>query len=148
MKMDKRAIHLSYDDVHMMCDDLARRIRCDLIVGIKRGGVVPALHLSHALQLPMEVISWQTRDGVAQDADNQVVKDAVLAGKTVVFVDDINDSGRTMNEVIHAYGWSICENPDVVFASLVEKSFTKEHSHIASLRIEDDRWIIFPWEAN
>lgn len=146
MQLTKDKIHLSYDDVETMCGDLARRVRGDLIVGIKRGGVVPALHLSHALDLPMEVITWQTRDGVTQEADNQIVKDAVLAGKTVVFVDDINDSGRTMYEVIHAYGWSICENPDVVFASLVEKTSTKERSHVTSLSINDLKWVVFPWE--
>lgn len=146
MKFSDNKIYLSYDDVETMCDDLAQRIRCDLVVGIKRGGVVPALHLSHSLGVPMEVVTWQTRDGVTQEADNQVVKDAVLAGKTVVFVDDINDSGLTMSEVIHAYGWSICENPDIMFASLVEKTSTKERSHITSMRIDTSNWITFPWE--
>lgn len=142
------SIDFCYRDVAAMCDDLARRIRADLVVGITRGGLVPAVHLSHALGLPMEVINWQTRDGETQQADNQVVIDAVLAGKTVVFVDDINDSGRTMHEVIHAYGWNICENPDVVFAALVEKSSSRERSHFCSLKIDDDRWVTFPWERS
>lgn len=148
MKLKNR-ISLDYDDVTTMCKHLVYHLETrhvDLIVGVKRGGVVPALHLSHALEKPMEVITWQTRDNDVQE-HNQTIKDAILAGKNVVFVDDINDSGLTVRQLRNAYGWDICENPDnVLFATLVEKTTSEETVNVAALRIDDPRWVCFPWE--
>ena len=51
MKLKSR-IYFNNDDVLTMCYNLeyeAAKVNPDLIVGIKRGGLVPAVHLSHAL---------------------------------------------------------------------------------------------------
>jgi len=147
MKLKNR-ITLDYDDVLTMAKHLAYHLETrhvDLIVGIKRGGVVPALHLSHELEKPMEVITWQTRDGDKQE-HNQAIKQAVLEGKHVVFVDDINDTGTSADQIIAAYGYDICENPNITFATLIEKVTSTRRVDVCALRIDDPRWVIFPWE--
>jgi hypoxanthine phosphoribosyltransferase len=55
----KNKIYLDYSDVLSMChnlEDIASKLKPDLIVGIVRGGLLPALHLSHALERPMETV--------------------------------------------------------------------------------------------
>jgi hypoxanthine phosphoribosyltransferase len=143
----KNRIYFNYEDVLTMCHDLAFQIETwkpDLLVGIKRGGVVPALHLSHHLDKPMEIITWQTRDNSHQE-HNQNLIEQILDGKRVVFVDDINDSGVTITEISHVYNVNN-EMHNVMFATLIEKVDTSKRSDVSSLILGNDKWIVFPWE--
>ena len=143
----KNRIYFSYDDILTMCHDLAFQLetqKIDLVVGIKRGGVVPALHLSHELEKPMEVITWQTRDREEQE-HNELIKEMIREGKRVAFVDDINDSGRTLQEVTDAYG-SDEGNDNIYTATLIEKVDSETKADFSSLQLGNEKWIVFPWE--
>lgn len=148
----KNKIYLTYDvDVLSMVKQLEYDVskwRPDLVVGIARGGVVPALHLSHALDRPMETIIWQTRDG-GTTTYSGIIEEIIQEGKTVVFVDDINDSGRTLDEVVKEYS-AMAQDPakQIKTAVLVEKPNTRFIADSKALRIDDPRWIVFPWEKD
>ena len=89
---------------------LATAIRADAdwtpsyIVGIGRGGLVPAVYLSHATGLPMLSCDWSSK--VADFAGDVVVRLAAhtKAGERLLFVDDINDSGLTIGALRHRAG--------------------------------------------
>jgi hypoxanthine phosphoribosyltransferase len=143
----KSKIYLDYDDILSMCQNLEYEVQSHkpaLIVGITRGGLLPALHLSHHLERPMTTIKWQTREEDAQEYSG-ALQDFIDSGKHVVFVDDINDTGRTFSEISRRYG---CVRPNVTFASLVKKVETTYPDAAASLTISDNRWFIFPWEKD
>lgn len=147
----KNKIYLTYEDILSMVKQLEYDVskwRPDIIVGIQRGGVVPALHLSHALDRPMEVIIWQTRDG-NETTYSGIIEEAVMEGKTVVFVDDINDTGRTLDEVVREYS-THAKDPakQIKTAVLVEKPNSRFVADSKALRIDDPRWIIYPWEKD
>ena len=129
-----------------MCHNITydvSKLKPDMIVGITRGGLLPALHLSHHLERPMMTIRWQTRDATMCEYDT-VLQSIIDAQKTVVFVDDINDTGRTFSEISNKYH---CARPNVHFISLVMKTETK-YPATAALRLQDERWIVFPWEKD
>lgn len=129
-----------------MCHDLAFQTETwkpDIIVGIQRGGLVPALHLSHELEKPLETILWQTRDNNKQEHNNALIEE-IVNGSRVLFVDDINDSGRTIRELKEAY--CIGDDPQVKFATLVQKTTTGLTSDFSSLIIGNEKWIVYPWE--
>ena len=143
----KNKIYLDYSDVLSMChnlEDIASKLKPDLIVGIVRGGLLPALHLSHALERPMETVTWQTRDESRQQYCD-IIQQAIDTGKTVLFVDDITDTGRTFKDLAKAYNTNT--KPDVHFISLVEKTASNFFG-TAALTIDDPRWIVFPWEKD
>lgn len=145
MKFDSK-IHLSYDDVQSMCkylEDEIARFKPDVIVGIIRGGLLPALHFSHALDRPMVAVQWQTRDGSKRQIDPHLAT-MIEFDRKVVFVDDINDSGTTFTQLAEAYG----KNENVAFVSLVEKVSSNYKSDISALKIDDERWLTFPWEKD
>ena len=147
----KANIHLTYEDVSSMCKDLeyhVSKLKPSLIVGITRGGLLPALHLSHSLNIPMETIYWSTRDAQRQEY-NTVVGQDLVKGHTVVFVDDINDSGVTFAQVSSAYSRRDADRSEQVkCVSLVEKVSSSFTTHASALRIDDPRWIVFPWETH
>lgn len=142
----KSKIYIDYDDVLSMCRDLEHgvsKFKPDVIVGIVRGGLVPALILSHQLDVGMRTIAWQTRD-VSNRQDDPVLRDMIASGKRVAFVDDINDTGYTFETISQSYG---CPCPNVLFASLVTKKASMFRvGAITGTVVEDDRWINFPWE--
>lgn len=145
MKFDSK-IHLTYEDVRSMCkylEDEIARFKPDIIVGIIRGGLLPALHFSHALDRPLVTIQWQTRDGSKRTVDPQLVE-MIQSGRHVVFVDDINDSGATFTQLNEAYG----NHSNVFFVSLVEKVSSSYKSNVSALRIDDSRWLVYPWEKD
>jgi xanthine phosphoribosyltransferase len=92
--------------------------RPDYIVGITRGGLLPAVMISHWLNVPMQSLDVSLRDnslcvsnlGMAEDAFGYVsVEDreftegehaAVEARKNILIVDDINDTGATFNWIM------------------------------------------------
>ena len=147
----KNKIYLDYTDVLSMVKQLEYDVskwRPDIIVGIARGGCVPALHLSHALDRPLELITWQTRDG-NETTYSGPIEEAIQQGKTVVFVDDINDSGRTLNEVVKEHS-RFAKDPakQIKTAVLVEKPNSNWVCDSKALRIDDQRWCVFPWEKD
>jgi len=139
----KEKIYINYEDVLSMCKNLeyeVSKLKPDVVVGITRGGLVPALHLSHALDVPMETLRWQTRDTKHQE-DNLFIRESINQGLTVVFVDDINDTGRTFSEIRQSYQGGM-------YVSLVEKTESGFVTDARSLRMDDPRWCVFPWEKD
>lgn len=139
----KSKIYLTYDDILSMTKNLeyeVSKVKPDLIVGIARGGLVPALHLSHSLDVPMEFIRWKTRESEEREF-NSYIADMINQQRTVVFVDDINDSGRTFREIREMYRGG-------VYVALLEKTTSTFNSDIKILRMDDERWIVFPWEKD
>lgn len=127
----------------------------DFIVGIGRGGLVPAVYLSHSLQIPMLSIDHSSK--VPGFADNLLHKVAAMraAGSRMLFVDDINDSGGTINYVRQVLAGSAdavpgCVDDNLRFAVLIDNASSQARVEFAIQSIDratDKRWFVFPWEA-
>ena len=65
----------------------------DFIVGISRGGLFPAMHVSTKLVKPLVAAYIDKQDNVYFDRDEWVI------GKSVLLVDDIVRSGKTLSKV-------------------------------------------------
>ena len=125
-------------------------IKPDYIVGIMRGGAVPAICLSHILHVPVKLLSWSLRDGNEKDilALEQISIDCAL-GKKILIVEDIVDSGETLSQIKHNLGEHAKDS--VKYISLWFN--IHQHQRIdwygkVIRRHEDDRYIMFPWENN
>jgi uncharacterized protein len=138
-------LYISYDQVTEYCKTLAEKLKDkkpDLIVGIARGGLVPAVHLSHLLDVPMETILWQTRDGGTTEHKSQIFEQ-IRNNKTVVFVDDINDTGTTFTKLREWYG-------DALYVALLERPESSFNCDYVGSTITDETidWIVYPWETS
>jgi hypoxanthine phosphoribosyltransferase len=61
--MKKNPIYLKYDDIQRMINSLDKQMTEDdfipnIVVGISRGGLVPAVTLSHRFGAPLYTIQW------------------------------------------------------------------------------------------
>ena len=120
------------------------------LIGIGRGGLVPAVYLSHASGLP--TLSCDLSSQVRDFADEVLVRLAARTrdGERLLFVDDINDSGRTIASLRSALAAAGAVAGRVRVATLIDNIVSRERVDYAGHaidRTDTKDWYVFPWEA-
>ena len=146
---------IAYDDFLSSTRALAAQVRGDderpdYVIGIGRGGLTPAVYISHELQVPMLSIDHSAK--VPGFADELLAKVAAMTaqGTRVLFVDDINDSGGTINYLRGFLADNGCDVSHMRFAVLLNNVGSGARVDYAVETIDrstDKRWFVFPWEA-
>lgn len=124
--------------------------RPDLLVGVGRGGLVPATYLSHRSGIALVPIDASA--GRAPFADDRLAALAERAGQgeRLLLVDDINDSGGTIARIRAALADHGAPAAHVRVAVLLDnvRSGARADYHARRIdRADDKRWFVFPWEA-
>ncbi len=141
-------------------------IKCDHVVGIYRGSLGMASHVSNMRDVPMSIVGFQTRDGNDKQpywmhnatTEGSIFKNNNLndyaEGQTILVLDDIYDTGTTMNKVIdfvkkertkpspmpNIIGYCLFGNEDAT------NNHEFESTNIVFTHPHDGSWIVFPWE--
>lgn len=71
-----------------------------LIVGVTRGGLIPAVKLSHMFG-EYNFIAWTPKNSSIDRILLTSIKSTIARGEKVLFVDDIFDSGTTLNYIVN-----------------------------------------------
>jgi uncharacterized protein len=153
---------LTYDEIHAWCMQLADQMHQDafvpdVIMGIARGGLLPALILSHHFRVPLVCHHVSLRDHVQKDAIHQIAP-LLAQGKRMLILDDINDSGATiqavkaqLNQLIVSYELEHVLPDQVRFGVLIHKKSSTQsvdyHAHVV-YEADDLVWWHFPWEKS
>ena len=137
-------VHVTYDDLEGMADALARQLKdhnYDGIVGVARGGFVPATMLAYRLGIRrVASLSVASYDHQKQKAPEVLVlPDLDLSLKWLV-VEDIVDTGQTAKLVRKIW-------PKIDMASFFIKPAGQKIKNITAYRlVPQDTWVYFPWE--
>jgi len=174
--MNKR-VYYSWEDVEHMLATINNEMaadgwRPDYIVGMTRGGLVPAVMLSNLTGIKMHALgkdetnAWMSEDAAGwEDTTND--GDAIVPDvnnpnnrSNILVIDDINHSGKSFNwlksdwESTSAqpdFAWDDIWHGNVRFASLVDNEaslFTDvDYAAIEMNKIDKPVWCVFPWEA-
>ena len=145
---------ISHDRFLAAIDLLAARIGADgwmpsYLIGVGRGGLVPAVFLSHACGLPMLSVDYSSR--VEAFAGDALAKLAVRtrAGDRLLFVDDINDSGGTIAQLRATLAARGAVIDAVRFATLIDNRRSAQRVDYRAETIDratTKDWFVFPWE--
>jgi hypoxanthine phosphoribosyltransferase len=118
----------------------------DIIVGIARGGWLPARVLSDLLENPnLANVSAEYYVGIAETKNEPVLTQGVsvaVKGKKVLIADDVADTGRSLNlvkEHILQQGAKEVKTATVYYKpwSIVKPDYYERETKL---------WIVFPWE--
>jgi hypoxanthine phosphoribosyltransferase len=142
----------TWNQIYAMLCSQAEKIRRsgfkpDIIVGVTRGGWVPARVLSDLLEIHVLVtVRVEFYLGVAETLNEPVMTQgvsAVVAGKKVLVVDDVADTGKSLRlvrEHIRQQGAA-----ELRIATVYRKPFSIiAHDYYEK---ETRRWVVFPWET-
>ena len=159
-----KRIYLTWHDVQTHTLEILRQLHRDAwtpdyVVGLTRGGLAPATLISQYLDVPMHALKVSLRDGADCESNFWMAEDA-YNGKNILIVDDINDSGATL-DWIHDDWISGCKPNDLAWKNIwggsvrVAVLVDNDVSHTVmpinywSMDINkeaDPCWIVFPWE--
>jgi len=156
--MEINKIFYSWTQIENMTLNLIRQLqqddwKPDYLVGLTRGGLLPAKLMSHWYDnVPMHTLNVRLLDGKEEDAEHNfdMAMDA-HNDKKILIVDDINDSGATLNWIKN--DWKLTDKQlgnNVRLATLINNTASDADVDYFSVEInkfEDPSiWIVFPWE--
>jgi uncharacterized protein len=120
----------------------------DFIIGVGRGGLIPAVYLSHATSVPM--LSVDHSSHLPDFAAELLVKLAAMStAQKLLFVDDINDTGSTITHIKAALTEAGGTIDHVRFATLIDNVVSAEKVDYRFRTIDrtvNKDWFVFPWE--
>ena len=129
----------------------------DVIVGILRGGIVPAVYLSHLLKAPLVAIEWSTRDDAVGKEIPENLLGYLYSDANILLVDDICDSGLTLSEIYEELGDAYKQKHYALSSlgnlrSLVihynegQENFAPDYFEYKINKAKDNVWLVYPWE--
>tara|TARA_R110000868_G_scaffold303409_2_gene563912 strand:- start:159 stop:590 length:432 start_codon:yes stop_codon:yes gene_type:complete len=143
--MQKKTV--SYEYSSFIVDLLEQRVKkdYDYIIGIGRGGLIPATMLAYKLKKKVLALGISTYNDTIQTDKYFIYQKLDLPTKPAKFlvVDDICDTGNTFNIIRDIYGKS---EHTFEFASLFVKDSKSHLVDYYGLSVSDGIWLDFPWE--
>lgn len=122
----------------------------DFIIGIGRGGLAPAVYLSHATGIPMISVDHSSQVPDFADAPLDRLAARTTQGARLLFLDDINDSGATIAKLRAKLDQAGAAMPHVRFATLLDNIVSAQRVEYHARQIDrtvTKDWFVFPWEA-
>ena len=156
-------LHLSYNTIHNTVRKLAHEIvesgyDPDVMVAIGTGGFVPARILKTFLERPILTVGIKYYDdnNLPMDAPRKIQwideVEKKLRGKKVLLIDEVDDSRTTLEYCLREL---LRHEPrEIAIAVLHNKRkekrgvIPKEVSRYYAGEEHDDRWIVYPWDAD
>jgi len=146
----EKGFHVSWDQLHRDARALAWRLQADApadgwraVVAITRGGMAPAMIVARELDIrTVDTISVKSYDHQTQSAA-RIIKAPDMGlvgdGSGVLIVDDLVDTGRTL-EVVRAV------MPRAHVATVYAKPKGRAMVNTFVTEVSQDTWIFFPWD--
>ncbi len=155
---DGKHLYVSYDEYHNLIEKLAIKIHqsdweFDTILCLARGGMRPGDILSRIFDKPLAIMSTSsyragagTLQGHLDIAKFITTPQGEIAGK-VLLVDDLADSGHTLNAVIQMLKTNYAPITELRSAVLWTKALSKFKPDYSVEFLPTDPWIHQPFES-
>lgn len=156
-------IHMDWETMHKACSYLTNALlieknlkpdfTIDAIVALSRGGLIPGVCLSHLLS---PALAWSLKVyclGITSYNNEQKSKPDVyqvpdpkqIAGKSILLIDDLVDTGDSMRD---AKEYLLCSGAkSVTTAVFHEKENTIFIPDFKAFTTKHNAWIVYPWEV-
>lgn len=145
--------YISWREIHRVLYNLSQRIireygrdYFDIIIAVAKGGLIPARILSDLIDIEeIGIIGVKFYKGVSESMAKPVLTHPLttsVSGKSALIVDDVVDSGRTLQLVIdelYRHGAS-----EVTSLALYIKPWATTRPDYYYK--ETTKWVVFPWE--
>ena len=138
-------------DISRIVDYIGKDAKNLHFVCIYRGSLMLGAHLSNIYDAPLSILGYQTyQNKVKEETDKQpfwMHKAVNDVSKRVIILDDIYDSGDTLNKARN-FIWAGCPNCKVSSITLHRNNKANDNqgwNH--SLRKTNGKWVEYFWET-
>ena len=147
-------VKLSWTDIEESCKHIATQIEAskwkpDVIISVGRGGMIPSRILSDILNIS-DIYMYYIKLYRAINIRNQQPKVEFFShnveNKTVLLVDDIVDSGISIEKAVEVFSIKKCQS--IKTATILCKDHVIRRPTYFSKICKQDEWVVFPWECN
>lgn len=149
-------VAIPYDVIYSYLKDISDQIqkmnyKPDVLISIGRGGMIPTRILSDLLNVKeVSYITAKMYTGIDQ-RDNKptignIILSTTLTNKNILLIDDIIDSGLTVDAVYNKI--KELKPLSVKVATILCKKHVSRKPSFYKCDCENDQWIVFPWELN
>jgi xanthine phosphoribosyltransferase len=147
----EKGFHISWDQIHRDSRALAWRLdgkgpdggAWRAVVAITRGGMAPAMIIARELDIrtvdTISVKSYDHQDQTTASILKSPDKDRMGDGTGILVIDDLVDSGKTLELVRDLY-------PNAHFATVYAKPQGRPQVDTFITEVSQDTWIFFPWD--
>ncbi len=147
--MDSRFV--SWAEFERLVEELVSKIEAsnqtyDIIIGIARGGIPAALEIANRLNLKIDFVTIKSYLNDHTKQKPKILSKLIekVENRRILIVDDIIDSGDTMETIIE---WLNQQKPESIeTTALFVKPWSKFIPTYTVGVVKE--WIIFPWEDN
>ena len=150
--MDIQYLPIDWTTYHTLTRKIAATIRSQLlpvnqIVAIARGGLTFGHLLSDLLRIPVATFAIQSFTDIQNQGEIKITEPlkSPISGKHILLVDDVADSGKTLER---ALSYLTGFKPEKITTVTI---FYKPHSvyrpDFFAKQIPNPQWIIFPYET-
>lgn len=112
------------DQINRIGEQLETLDHIEFVSGIPRGGLIPAVIMSHCFGV--KYISYSSAKMLPLEIR-----------KNTIVLDDISDTGHTLREA---------NDLGFITATLALRSTTKTMPQFVGQQISTEEWLVFPWE--
>ena len=140
----------SWEEIHVGSIKLALKVmrdyRPDILIGVLRGGYIVARIVADILGVrELGVVEVKFYKGVGETAEKPVITQPLVTevrGKKVLIIDDVVDSGRTLQivtEQVRLRGAKELKSAALYYKprSIIKPDY---------FAVKTSKWILFPWE--
>jgi len=140
----------SFDEINLLARTISRRAKqhggFTHVIGIARGGLVPATIISYFLKIPLitcSVSSYNNKEKKKLEIQSDLKLVDIPKNSKLLVVDDICDTGETIKWISNKLGFA---SLDYEVACIFTKAKHKGKIRFFGTVVPDDKWIVFPWE--
>lgn len=131
------------EGINNICQDIIEQNRhYDYIIGIVRGGLIPATSISYRLNIPLVTVTVQTRDLSVCDIGNTARLTNVYS---CLVVDDIVDSGETLKILLDKWDRGGIHTACLVYNE-GQTDIVPTYYHEKINKQIDPAWVTFWWD--
>lgn len=140
-------MQLTWDTVYKDTSVLASMLgdkKFTSIIAVTRGGLIPAAIIAQKLKLKViDTVCLESYTGKERGSISLIKASKTFSvdnkGEGILIIDDLVDSGNTVEFLRTMY-------PKACYAVVYAKPKKKELIDFYAVDVEQDTWIVFPWE--
>lgn len=116
----------------------------DLLLGIAKGGLPLMTKFANRTKKDYDIVKCRSYEDNIQTELKYDLDHITVRGKRIFLIDDIADSGKTLQEISNGLSWKGAKSVETI--TLFHKPQSVVEPTWYMYEEKNETWVVFPWE--